>query len=194
MSGAPLSIRVYDKTFTPRGDIGDPKFVTPIVKHNDVGMTTMSVLSSHRLIPLLMESGTRVVVTDERDQHVMSGYIKNRCGTGPAVQGLFEFDVEDDFVELSQILGWVVPDGDITEQGTAGENWVMEDAAETVLKAAVTANVARLGKPIVCAPDLGRGATIRASLRFHPLFDRLFPVVDGAGLAATGIGVTVRRV
>ena len=32
MSGAPLSIRVYDKTFTPRGDIGDPKFVTRTVR------------------------------------------------------------------------------------------------------------------------------------------------------------------
>lgn len=190
----PLSIRVFDKNFVKRKDIGNPKFVTVTSRHNAVGSTTIAVLSSHQAIPYLMEPSARVVIRDEYDEHVTSGYVKTRRGKGPTDQGIVEFDVEDDFVELSHILGWVVPGAAITDQGTAGDNWEMTGPAETVLKAAVTANATRLGKPLVCAPDLGRGATIKARLRFHPLYERLFPVVDGAGIEAAGIGVTVRQV
>lgn len=190
----PLRLLVYDKTFRKKGEIGAPKFATVVERFNKKGMTTVGLLSNDRMIEHLVANGARMVIRDEADQHVMSGYVSSWRGAGPTTTGTFEVTVEDDFVELEDMLGWVIPTAPITAQGTAGVNWQMTGPAETVLKAAVTANATRLGKPLTCAPDQGRGATITARLRFHPLYDRLFPIVDGAGIDGAGIGVTVRQV
>ena len=191
----PITIEVYDKAFTRRGVIGAPKFATIIPRHNAIGGATIGVLASDRMVPELFTAGARMRILDDNGQHLMSGPVKTARGRGPQRTSLLEFDVEDDFRILGQILGWVQPAEAIDDQGIAGDNWVMTDNAETVLKAAVQANgIDRLGLPLTCATDLGRGSIITAKLRFHPLFDRLFPVIDGAGLSASGIGVTVRQI
>lgn len=192
---APVRLTVYDKTFARKAIIGAPKFVTVIPRFNKPGSATVGLLASDRSIPHLLESGCRMTIQDELGDHLLSGRVSKVRGRGPAKQELVEVDILDDFAVLSEVLGWVVPTGAITEQGTAGVNWELTGPMETVLKSAVQANaIDRLGLPIVCAPDLGRGPTITAKLRFHPLYDRLFPVVDGAGIDGTGWGVTVKQV
>ena len=191
---APLKIDVYDKTFEHRGRIGDPKFCTVIPRFNEAGTCTIGLRSNHRMVPVLFEEGSRIRIRDENGYFLMSGWCTKIRGTGPAKAGQLEFDFIDDFIILSEILGWVQPAQTIDNQGIAGDNWTMTGTAEAVLKAAVTANgVTRLGLPITVAASLGRGSSVTAKLRFHPLFERLFPVVDGAGIAASGIGVTMRQ-
>lgn len=190
----PVSVRVYSKTFAPLGDIGSPKFVTVQPRHLAVGTCTIGVIGSHRMVQYLdPDSGGRLVLRDEFGDYMMGGYIDKLRMKGPTAQSLVEVDIKDDYGVLNEMLGWVIPAAGITGQGTAGEYWTMTDSAETVLKAAVTANATRLGLPITCATDLGRGTTIKASLRFHPLLDRLIPTVDGAGFDKSGLGITVRQ-
>lgn len=192
---APLRIFVYDKTFAARGMLAAPKFLTVIPRFNKPGSATLGLLATNRMLPHLAADGARVVIQDEQGEHVMSGRVAKIRGDGTAKQELVEVDIVDDFSVLAEVLGWVVPTGAITEQGTAGVNWEMTGAMETVLKTAVQVNaIDRLGLPIVCAPDLERGPEIEAKLRFHPLYDRLFPVVDGAGIDGTGWGVSIKQV
>lgn len=196
---APLLIEVYDRDFVHTGNVGAPKFVTVHLAHNKAGRSTIGVLGSDPVIAKLLTPGGRLWIkaVDPRTgapSHLTSGYIEDVRGTGPGKESVLEFDMIDDFVLLEEVTGWVIPTALITAQGTAGANWEMTDNSETVLKAAVAANaVTRLSMPLTIAPDLGRGSVITAKLRFHPLFDRLFPVEDGAGLAASGIGVTIRQ-
>lgn len=191
----PLQIEVFDGDFARVGRIGDPKFVTVTHRYNAAGAATVGILATHRMIPRLFDEGARVLISDADGAFVTSGWVDRIRGTGPSKGALFEFDIDDDFRILQHVLGWVIPSAAISAQGTAGRAWTMTGPAESVLKAAVTANATtRLGLPITCAPDLARGGTITANLRFHPLYDRLFPVVDGDGLEAAGIGVTVRQV
>lgn len=197
---APLLIEVYDRHFTKIGIVGAPKFVTVQPAHNKAGKATIGVLGSDKIIPKLMYDGARLWIKSVHPKtgataHLMSGYIEDIRGSGPAKESVLEFDIIDDFVLLEEVLGWVIPTAAITAQGTAGVNWEMTDNAETVLKTAVQVNaIDRLGMPLTIATDLGRGSVITAKLRFHPLFDRLFPSEDGsAGLAKSGIGVSIRQ-
>ena len=102
---APLKIDVYDKDFVRRGRIGAPKFATVIPRHNKVGSATVGLLSSDRMVPWLHEDGARMVIQDEEGQFLMSGRVNKIRGRGPARQALIEFDIEDDFAILSQVLG-----------------------------------------------------------------------------------------
>jgi hypothetical protein len=191
----PLQITVYDKNFVRRGRIGNPQFVTVTQRYNKAGLATIGVPATHRLVPELFSPGARLHIADENGAFVMSGYVDRIRGKGPSKQALFEVDIDDDFRVLQDVLGWVLPSAAITDQGTGSDDWTMTGPAESVLKAAVQANaVGRLAMPLTCATDQGRGATVTANLRFHPLYDRLFPVVDGAGVEAAGIGVTVAQV
>lgn len=192
---APLKIRVFNKDFVKVGDIGAPKFVTVIPRFLATGQATVSVLSSDPIVQLIdVKAGSRIRIRDEFDQHLMSGWVTAKRTSGPLKQGLVEYDIADDYGLLDEVLGWVIPENAITAQGLAGTNWTMTGPAESVLKAAVQANaIDRLGLPLVCAADLGRGTDITANLRMDPLSE-LIPVVDGAGFAASGLGITVQQV
>lgn len=188
-------VEVYDKAFKMRGTVGDPLFVTVIPRFNTPGQATLSVRSNHPRIPDLVADGARVRFVNGAGEHIMSGWVNNIRGSGPEASGHLEFDITDDLAVLRTILGWVVPTAAITAQGSAGTNWTMVGPAETVLKTAVAQNgYTRLGLPITMATTQGRGATVKASLRMQPLFERLFPVVDGAGIEKSGIGIEMRLV
>lgn len=198
MGVPPLRIEVYNKAFQMKGPIGAPTSLTVIPRFNGIGgfgTANFVIPANHPRAADLTADGARVRFLDDRGQHVMSGRITSFRGTGPQARANLEFFVLDDLSILNKICGWVVPSGAITAQGTAGTNWTMVGPAETVLKAAVAQNgVTRLGLPISMAATAGRGATVKASLRFQPLYERLFPVVDGAGIEKSGIGVEMRLV
>lgn len=195
MAAPQVRVEIYDKTFKQVATLGDPKFVTVIPRFNAPGQATFSVRSNHPHIGKLVADGARVRFVNELGEHILSGWVNGFRGTGPEKNAFTEFDITDDFAVLRTILGWVVPSAAITAQGSAGTNWTMVGPAETVLKTAVAQNgYSRLGLPITMSTTQGRGATVKASLRMQPLYDRLFPVVDGAGIEKSGIGVEMRLI
>lgn len=193
---SPFRLDVYDKTFDWKGTIGNPLFVSAQIRHNVKSLTTISMPADHPRAGDIVAEGARVVITNA-DGHVSSGNVHSVGGEGPAKKAKLTFTVHDDFRILHDVLGWVEPTLPIANQG---DNKAYDRRgplpAETLLKQYVTANaINRLGLPLTCAPDQGRGANISAALRFHPLYDRIFPSVDGgAGLETAGIGVTIKQV
>jgi hypothetical protein len=193
MTAAPLQIRAF-RGFDNKGDIGAPKFVTVNPRYNAPSSCTIGLIGDDRMLATLMHDDAALTVRDANGDHIISGTVEDVRWQGPTAASLIEVDIHDDFNVLDEILGWVVPANAITNQGTAGTNWTMTDNAETVLKTALQLNgINRMGMPLIIGTDLGRGAVVKASLRWEPLYSKLFPVVDGAGLAEAGLGWTVRR-
>jgi hypothetical protein len=186
---------VYDKAFQRIGFVGAPISATIIPKRWAPGTATVVVPADHQMVGPLLEPGARMWLKDfETRQHLMSGWVTGFRISGPERRARVEFDLMDDFVILQRILGWVVPDAPITGQGTAGTNWTMNGPAEDVLIAALQENaVERLGLPLALPTPEGRGAAVKARLRFNTLYDRLVPVEDGAGLIDSGIEVGVQQ-
>jgi hypothetical protein len=183
----PFRITVYNKAYVRQGWIGDLISLGVQVTHNGLGEASLTLGASDAKIPILRDTGARVTI-DYLDEPLLSGKIRAKSGTGPGTDGTMTFTVVDDLRLLYRVLGWPVPGAAITAQNTS-EYHTVSGPAETVLKTVVTANaVTRLGEPVTVAASLGRGSTITAAFRFHPLADRLFPAVDAAG-----IGVTVRQ-
>lgn len=191
-----LRISLYSKSFQPLDWVGAPLKVTSVPRFNAASSCMFSVDADDEQVPVLMEPGTRAVVEyfyDDADPEakafLISGMLKTLEGDTTGAQTR-SFTVEDDWASLfGTLLGWPNPAGSITQQGEEDAYWRQTGPAETVVKAAVTANASRYVPAVTVAPNLGRGSSIEASLRFHPLGDRLFPAVDLVG----GIGVTVRQ-
>lgn len=186
MTESPFRISIYDRFYDRTGWLGDPESLSVSVNHNDVGDASIVVGASNAKVPLLLERGARVVL-DYNDETLISGPVRARAGSGPMDEGNMTFSVVDDFRLFHRITGWPVPSAPLSAQ--TSEYHTLSGPAETVLKAVVQANaVDRLEDFVTVAADLARGGNITASFRFHPLYDRLFPAVDAAG-----IGVTVRQ-
>ena len=182
----PFKITVYDKAFSRKAIVSTPIELSCIPRHNLKGTATFSLGLDHPALGDLMESGSRVVI-HYRGKQVMSGPVTARSINGPTISGSATFMVEDDFRILHGILGWPVPASAITNQ-SAAETYLLKGPAETVVKTAVAVNAARLGIPVTMAPDQGRGGQVTFEIRMEPLFDKLFPLVETAGL-----GVTVKQ-
>lgn len=191
-----IRISVFSKTFQPLDWVGAPLEVKASIRYNATSTCTFSVDADDEQVPVLSAPGARVVVEYQYDDvdtnlraFLISGLLDEVEGVTTGAQTR-TFRVLDDWGSLfSTLLGWPNPAGTITQQGEDEAYWRRTGSAETVLKAAVTANASRYAPAITVAPNLGRGAAIEASLRFHPLGDRLFPNVDLIG----GVGVTVRQ-
>lgn len=182
----PFSLTLYDKTFRRGGWLGDALEVTAVPRHNLASSLDFTVASNNAKLGLLTTPGARVTCDFAGDQ-IISGPVRMRSGKGPYSQGTISFSVEDDFRLLSRVLGWPVPTASLT--GQTSEYYTVTGAAETVVKDLITKNaVTRLGLPVTVAPDQARGSSVTVSARFHPLYDRLFPAVETAG-----IGVTVKQ-
>jgi hypothetical protein len=193
VSENPFKITLFDKAYERQGWLGDPESVDVQVNHNAIGQAVLAVGSSNAKLPLLLERGARMTI-DYQDEQLISGPIRAKAGKGPALDGSITLTCVDDFRLFHRILGWPVPAAALTAQSS--EYHTITGPAETVLKTVVTANaITRLGEPITVAPDLGRGAVITATFRFHPLADRLFPAVEAAGIGVsvkqTGTGLVV---
>lgn len=186
MSECPFRLSVYDKSFVREGWVGNAEAIAAKVEWNGIGSVDITLGTQNSKLPLLMQRGNRVVV-EYNDEFLLSGPVRVRAGKGPSLDGTITFTVSDDFRLFSRITGWPAPASPIGAQPYA--SYDLTGPAETVLKTVLAANaVTRLGEPITIGTDLGRGAEITASFRFHPLKDVLFPAVETAGL-----GVTVRQ-
>jgi hypothetical protein len=183
----PFKITVYDKNLVRKAIISTPLSLRCIPRHNLKGTASFSMALDHPALGDLMEAGSRVVI-HYRGKQALSGPVTERSINGPSISGSATFIAEDDFRILHGVLGWPVPGSAITNQ-SAAEHFVLTGPAETVLKTVVRKNaLERLGQNVTIAPDLGRGNIITLEIRMEPLFDKLFPAVEAAGL-----GVTVKQ-
>lgn len=180
----PVEILVYDKAFGFRGWVGRPNHVEVIPRHNLMSTATFTLDSDHDRVPDLMATGARVEIY-RHGVFEMSGVVKQAVGTF-AIASELTFSVHDDFRILHNWLAWPVPTAALTAQNVAYRS--ITGNAETVAKTIALENATRLGFPLTVGPNLGRGASGLYTFRFHPLYDRLFPAVDQAG-----IGVTVKQ-
>lgn len=196
MSESPFRIDVYDKSFAWLGELDDPQSVTVTPRHNAQPTAQLTLASDNRFADVLEESGTRVVIQYDPDpEQTFSGVVNDFRSEGAPgfVDGTATVQVRGDYGILWDALGWADPsvgsdsDGPLPSQAAQVYD-TRSGPAETVLKGVVQANlIDRLGLPIMCAPDQGRGASISCKWRMHPIGDRLFPAWNNSGL---GISVT----
>lgn len=185
-----FTVEVYDADLTNRAWVGEPAALTVTPRHCQQPTAAIVLSADDPKAARLAASGTRVIVR-YRDEYVLGGPVRLESSEGAGPSRTRTFQITDDFRILTDTLGWQVPGSAITAQ-SAAEFDVRSGPAETVLKGFLSANLARFASalpcPITIAPDLGRGDTITVQARMQPLADRLFPLVDQAG-----IGVTVRQ-
>lgn len=185
-----FDVEVYDKDLARVGWLKAYLSVTATPRHNRQPTGALTVASDHHLVPALNAPGARVVL--RTDGLTMSGPVRVDASEGAGPQEVITYQVEDDWRLLRRLLAWQVPAAAITAQSSA-EYAVYTGPAETVVKAMLTANLTRMGSAmrptVTVAADQGRGATITVQARMHAPVDRLFPLVDQAG-----IGVSVTQV
>jgi hypothetical protein len=106
------------------------------------------------------------------DEILMTGWFAKRGGTGP--QGTTTVEFWDDFADVAG-LGWPNPAAAISAQTDEYARYT--GPTETVVKAACAALSARLGHGWTIPATTGLGSPQRVELRFHPLLDKLVPLV-----------------
>lgn len=183
----PFELMIYDKDFNFKGYIGNPINLAVTPRMNETGTATVEIDLNHRLAPDILADGARIVIRKD-GVFILSGKIHQKNAEGPMVKGTLKFFVKSDFRMMHQVLGWPEPGKAISEQ-TAPEFKVM-GSAELIVKTFVQRNiVTRLGLPVTIAqmPGSGRGAAIPdgVATRFHPLYEKLFPAIELAGLMVT---------
>lgn len=87
----------------------------------------------------------------------------------------------DDDAALLDVTGWPVPANALTAQSS--KNWTDTDAAETVIKGLVSANVVtRLSAGLTVATDQGRGSSVIGKARFTSLLELLAELGEQGGV------------
>lgn len=182
-SEIPYEILVYTG-WSFKGWVGRPIDLKPTIRHNMMSTATFTIDSTHLRAADLMAPGARVMIY-RHGAFEMSGPVRQTTGDFN-VASVLSFSVEDDFRILHNWLAWPKPTAPLTGQNV--EYRTITGPAETVVKTAMAETAIRLGFPLYIAPDQGRGARGTYTFRMHPVYDRLFPAIDQAG-----IGVTVRQ-
>lgn len=145
---------------------------------NDTSVASFVLDDDHPAVAELTAPGARCRVRlDEVD--LFRGRVAKTPGNGP--NGQIEFHVECDKRKMYDWLGWPKPTAAITAQDVEYARYT--GSTEAVVRAAVVANLTRLGVPWTFAPNtLNRGPAARVEFRFHELGDRLYPLLRAARL------------
>lgn len=116
------------------------------------------------------------------------GRVSATPGAGP--EGHVTVYVEGDFCRLRDLPAWPKPTSALSSQ--TDEYARYSGPSETVVKAAVAANVGRLAGSWVVNSSSGRGADVAVEVRMNPLGDKVLPLlkVDRLGLTITYPGGT----
>lgn len=179
---------IFDRDRKWQGPLGDVKKLEGTIRANAISDMQITVAKNHMRAGLLAEPGARIR-TKFRGEHLISGPIRQRAG---GMNADLVFDVQSDWRVLHNFLGYVNPaervmSGSLLRQGEESAYYTIgRKPAETVLKDVVRKNVVeRRGYGLTVAADKGRGKVMEATFRMHPLYDRLFPAVQDAGLVVT---------
>lgn len=181
----PFTLELYDKDFAFKGYIGNPIALTVTPRWNETGTAMVMIDANHKNAGVITTPGARMVIKKD-GLFIMSGKIHLTQGDGPEVSSSLTFYLKSDFRLLHQVTGWPVPTAALTAQTSEYAKYTGN--AETIVKNIINANiVTRLGMDVTCATNQNRGATIPdgISLRFHTLYEKLFPVVEQAGIGIT---------
>lgn len=174
--GDGLKFVIYDKAGGYRRQF-EGVDATADLEANVTPTATFTLDDDHEAVPAVTANGARCAVWF-RGAERFRGIIKQTPGEGPL--GQVTGTVRGDLRKLWEWQGWPTPDSGIGAQTTPYA--VHSGPAETVLKDALADNFARLGVPWSVAPSLGRGQATTASLRFHPLAEKLLPAIDANDL------------
>lgn len=144
----------------------------------------MQAPMSHPAVAALMAAeeprGEVWMITEDVDsgaltrERVTSGRVISAQGSGPF--GFVTVNVADDKALLDTVLGWPKPTAALTAQDV--EYAVYTGPTETVVKAAIAANVTRLGLPWDIVPTRGVGSASRLELRMHDLTRKVTPLLE----------------
>ena len=193
MAGLPFELTVFDKAYVSKGPLGAPLSISGEVVHNGVGSLEFTLPSDHPRIPALTASGARVLANytppGKAAQFLISGAVEQVDGGGSSRAPWRKFALVDDWSVLTdEVQCWPNPTGTIAQQGDDEAYFTVTGPAETVLKSILAPNVTRQGTVLTIPATAGLGATITGKVRFHTVFERLFPAITQAGL-----GVRVRQ-
>lgn len=182
----PLHVTAFDRSFVRTAWLDDLDRIK--VNPRDLALPTaeFDVPTDYRFLEDLTAPGARVTI-DLDDEQVLSGPIRPVTGTGPRREGVMTLSVEDDSRILWNLFGYTTPGSPADTQPNKED--ARTGSAETVVKGYVSANLGRWGRPIIVAPNLGRGGHIDTGIRMLPLADKLLPLLKQARL-----GFTVRQV
>lgn len=183
---SPFEIAVYDKAFARKGWIGDPIEVRASPRHNLLPTAEVTWRADHPRTANMLTPGARCVIRYD-GEHLIGGRVADISGQGPSSAATFTATIEDDWRLVTRMLGWPVPAAALNAQDPPYQI-IVNQPAETIAKTVIGGNATRLGLPVTIAPDLGRGPDKGTAHRFHPLTDRLVPMLDFSGL-----GLTVRQ-
>ncbi len=185
---SPFRLDIYDRNMKWQAPLGDLRKLEGTIRADVISDLTLTVAQDHKRAGLLAEPGARLRVKF-RGEPLISGPVRQRAG---GLRSDLVFNVQSDGRILHNFLGYVNPaervaNGPLVRQGEESAYYTIgRKPAETVLKDAVRKNIVeRRGFPLTIAPDQGRGKVMEATFRMHPLYDRLFPAVQDAGLVVT---------
>jgi hypothetical protein len=181
---SPFEVLVYDKNREYQGVLPALPQASFTPRHNQQDSGVIVLPASHPAALDLANIGSHVVVY-HKGEFLLSGACRLLTSQGLGSRQMLEFQVQGHWRLFANILGWQVPTGTYTPgtvDQSAKEYDVRTGPAETVFKGFVSANAARLGLPVTVEPSEGRGDTVTVQSRMHSLADRLFPVVDQAGI------------
>lgn len=196
-----LLIEVYSKGFAYQASVGRPLSATFTARHSGygIGSGTVTLDADDDAVTALATPGARLWVRyrynpddDTQLLHVMSGLVREVDIDGPVTAPTRTFQVTDDLDYLwNRMLCWPVPGSAITAQGGSSTYDTRTGPIETVVKALVTANKAKLpaGAPtITVEANAARGSSVTVSMRFMTIADRL-----AGGLTGAGVGFRARQ-
>ncbi|MDF2554124.1 MAG: hypothetical protein K0R60_19 [Microbacterium sp.] len=151
------------------------------LRWNVTSTADLTVPDTHPIVSRLNdEPGARCavwMVTENGAAHTAKRLLEGRVGTiagENAPNGTVRIPVADDWQEFATMLGWQVPGALIGAQGSS-EYWRASGKSEANAKAAIAANVARLGRPWDVVPDAGRGLARPLELRMDSLASAIVP-------------------
>lgn len=184
-----VSFVIYDKAGEFRRQVLPNSSSTTLLR-NGISFSEFVVDSDHVALPAATAPGARCAMRF-RGREWLRGRVSSTPGHGP--DGETTIRVEDDIRKLWDWYGWPVPSAGLNAQ--IDEYARYSGSAESVVKAAIAANVTRLGVSWTVSASLNRGPASRAEFRFHPLADKLTPILDAAALMLElthdGLDVTV---
>ena len=197
----PLRFTVFNRDYDRLGGINSPRSANVTIRHNAISTCEFVLDDDHQYAGDLATRGARVIVEYmglDEPVRLMSGIV-SATGARDGSVGTVTYTVKDDKSLFWELLGWPAPTQPIDQQGEDdddGAYYVLNgQSAEYTLKRVVERNIPHVDLPVSIVPNQGRGDTLQFSIRFHPIADRILPMLDQAGIGMDcyqdGAGVTV---
>lgn len=181
---AVVEVHVYDKAFAWQGMVGEYNGLRATRAHLAVSDAEFTAPSDLDVRDALAAPGAHAVITYDGAPFV-GGWVEDAGTVDPL--GDVTYRVTGHYQLTHMVTGWPVPAGALTSGQTVAY-WRTSPtrvAAETAVKAVVSANATRLSLPVTVATDQARGGLVELSYRFHPLPDRWTTALEEAGLGVT---------